>query len=552
MDGSTASGASAASQLPADCPFSAQQLSVTIFTLDCLARRSDLLESLPLRALRKTITPLVDAAIIKRFNGEDPHAHKSSRERREERHRKEQQKKAHDRDLLNKRTLRLERLRQVEAMNAAAPGVLVIPDGAVFDGVNISLGQTSGTSSVVSVQNAPRAAVAALEDAHAPELFRPRSCYVCKARFYILHHFYDQLCPECATLNWTKRMQTVDLRGKVAVLTGGRVKVGYQIALKLLRAGAFCVITSRFPADTCERLSREPDFDQWRNRVRLFGIDLRDIAAVERFCAALLAELPRLDILINNACQTVRRPPAYYQHLLANEEASLKSGTFAPLLMQATAHALPALALADGPVAASALLSQVALLPSDTAHATAGLFPKGAFDVNAQQVDLRDHTSWTTKLADVSTPEAVEVLSVNTLAPFILCARLKPLFMRTQTEHGKYIVNVSSMEGKFMRVKADVHPHLNMAKAALNMVSKTSGTDYAHDDIYMTSVDTGWLNNEAPLPTAVKIAEKNNFQTPLDEVDGASRVLDPVFSGVRDPSLRQFGCFLKDYRVTEW
>jgi len=551
MDAETPSGAE--SQLPADCPFSSEQLSATIFTLECLARRSELLESLPLRSLRKTITPLVDAAILKRFNGVDPHAHKSARERREERHRKEQQKKAHDRDLLNKRTLRLERLRQVEAMNAAAPGMLVIPDGAVFDGVNISLGQTSGTSSVVSVQNAPRAAAAAaLEDAGAPELFQPRSCYVCKARFYTLHHFYDQLCPDCAALNWTKRMQTVDLRGKVAVLTGGRVKVGYQIALKLLRAGALCVITSRFPVDTCERLSREPDFDEWRERVRVFGIDLRDIAAVERFCAALLAELPRLDILINNACQTVRRPPAYYQHLIANEEAALKGGTFAPLLMQATAHALPRLALADGPVAASALLSQVALLPSDTAHATAGLFPKDAFDVNAQQVDLREHTSWTTKLADVSTPEAVEVLSVNTLAPFILCARLKPLFMRTQTEHGKYIVNVSSMEGKFMRVKADVHPHLNMAKAALNMVSKTSGTDYAHDDIYMTSVDTGWLNNEAPLPTAVKIAEKNNFQTPLDEVDGASRVLDPVFSGVRDPSLRQFGCFLKDYRVTEW
>jgi NAD(P)-dependent dehydrogenase (short-subunit alcohol dehydrogenase family) len=209
-------------------------------------------------------------------------------------------------------------------------------------------------------------------------------------------------------------------------------------------------------------------------------------------------------------------------------------------------------------IQSSAQLSQFPVLHDDLLHDETH-FPAQLFDVNAQQVDMRDHTTWTTKLADVSTPEAVEVMAVNTLAPLVFNARLKPLLLRTRDadlqaggglDLGRYIVNVSSMEGKFFRVKDVVHPHNNMAKAALNMMTKTSGPDYAQDGIFMTSVDTGWLSNEAPVPTAVKIAA-TNFQTPIDEIDGAARVLDPVFSGMRGGE-KVYGVFLKDDHVSEW
>jgi NAD(P)-dependent dehydrogenase (short-subunit alcohol dehydrogenase family) len=502
---SSAGAVQAPPALPADCPFSPRDLAACEQTLALLMSRPDILESAALRPLRKTLTPLVDAAMTKRYRGEDLSTHKSGRDKTAERHRKQQQQKAHDRALLDKRVLRLERIKQVEAMALAMPGVPMIPDGAVFDGVNIALGQTSGTSQVPSVQNSLSAGqfsssqrltdkpveeegVARLPQQLQPlqqrlqqqqeeeELHNPRSCYVCKCRFYRLHHFYDQLCPNCSDLNWTKRMQSVNLAGKVAVLTGGRVKVGYQIALKLLRAGATCVITSRFPADACERFSREPDFGAWKLRLRMFGIDLRDIVAVELLCTELARKLPRLDILVNNACQTVRRPPAYYAHLLGNEEACLRDGRFAPLLMEGSAHGMTqrplllvgpsghgsaaALASRDVPMATAAQLSQVPVLHDDATHDSA-LFPDQMFDVNAQQVDLREHTSWTTRLDQVHTPEAVEVLAVNTLTPLIFNARLKGLFLRTRQmdleanvpDVGRYIVNVSSMEGKFGRVK---------------------------------------------------------------------------------------------------
>jgi NAD(P)-dependent dehydrogenase (short-subunit alcohol dehydrogenase family) len=111
-----------------------------------------------------------------------------------------------------------------------------------------------------------------------------------------------------------------------------------------------------------------------------------------------------------------------------------------------------------------------------------------------------------------------------------------------------------TVTGKFYRHKNANHPHTNMAKAALNMMTRTSAQDYVKSGIYMTAVDTGWINDENPLEAAARTAEKNNFQTPIDEIDAASRVLDPVMSGVMetDPSKRPFGIFLKDYRETEW
>jgi hypothetical protein len=146
-----------------------------------------------------------------------------------------------------------------------------------------------------------------------------RLCYVCKTEFHELHHFYDQMCPPCAELNYRKRDQTADLRGRVALVTGGRVKIGYQAAMKLLRAGAEVIVATRFPRDAARRFAREPDVADWTARLHVYGIDLRHTPSVELFCAHLVATYSRLDALINNACQTVRRPGGWYDSVIAGE-----------------------------------------------------------------------------------------------------------------------------------------------------------------------------------------------------------------------------------------
>jgi NAD(P)-dependent dehydrogenase (short-subunit alcohol dehydrogenase family) len=178
------------------------------------------------------------------------------------------------------------------------------------------------------------------------------------------------------------------------------------------------------------------------------------------------------------------------------------------------------------------------------------LFPAGRYDEDRQQVDLREINSWRLRLHEVETPELLEVQLVNAIAPFILNARLKPLLARTPGRH-KHIVNVSAMEGQFYRAtKTDKHPHTNMAKAALNMMTRTSAPDYVQDGIHMNAVDTGWVTDEDPISHAARKAEQG-FAPPLDIIDGAARIVDPIFVGhlTGNPV---WGQFLKDYKPAPW
>ncbi|HVQ16819.1 MAG TPA: SDR family NAD(P)-dependent oxidoreductase, partial [Vicinamibacterales bacterium] len=297
-------------------------------------------------------------------------------------------------------------------------------------------------------------------------------CYVCKQKYSTIHDFYDQLCPDCAALNFTKRTELGDLRGRVALLTGGRVKIGYQTGLKLLRCGARLIVTTRFPRDAATRYANEPDFEQWGDRLEVFGLDLRHTPSVEAFCREMLETRDRLDFIINNACQTVRRPPDFYAHMMEGETAALSHmpehvrrlvGSYEGLrgyhLLAGSTQQDPAYAVEKDPayraeevarvagltgITHAAELSQVALLPEELT-AQKDLFPEGRLDQDLQQLDLRGRNSWRLLLAEVSTVELLEVQLVNAVAPFVFNARLKPLMLRTP-ERDKHIVNVSAVE----------------------------------------------------------------------------------------------------------
>ena len=402
------------------------------------------------------------------------------------------------------------------------------------------------------------------------ELETPRNCYVCKTSFTKMHHFYDTMCTDCGDFNYIKRFQTANVKGQIAVITGSRLKIGYHITLMLLRGGATVIATTRFPVDSALRFSKEPDFMDWSNRLKIHGLDLRHIPSVEIFCNFIEQNYDRLDILINNAAQTVRRPAGFYTHLMENEELLLSdlpeqaqgllldhnncldelkmltSGYSSNQNMPVTWHGPePGIGLR-----ASAKLSQIPY-SFDNALMANEVFPEGELDADLQQVDLRKTNSWRLKLGQIETTEMIEVQLVNSVAPFVLCNRLSELMKKDNTGQ-KHIINVSAMEGKFHRFfKEARHPHTNMAKAALNMLTHTASGELAKVGIFMNAVDTGWVTDEDPAELAKKKQELEDFQPPLDIVDGAARVMDPLFDGINSGK-HWCGKFLKDYNPIPW
>jgi len=384
--------------------------------------------------------------------------------------------------------------------------------------------------------------------ATAGTLLRPRSCYVCKQRYVEVDAFYHQLCPDCATFNRAKRDARTDLTGRTALLTGGRAKIGMYIALRLLRDGAHTTITTRFPSDAARRFAAMPDSADWLHRLRVIGVDLRDPAQVVALADTVAAAGP-LDILINNAAQTVRRSPGSYSLLVAAESDPLPAGPLPEMLTLGAAHDPHPPAL-NGTELTSLAPADVAALALTAGSASLARYAAGtAVDAGGLQPDLASVNSWTQTVDQVDPIELLEVQLCNQTAPFILVSRLRPA-MAAAAARRKYVVNVSAMEGQFGRgYKGAGHPHTNMSKAALNMLTRTSAGEMLGDGILMTAVDTGWITDERPHPTKLRLADEG-FHAPLDLVDGAARVYDPIVRGEAGEDLH--GCFLKDYAPSPW
>jgi NAD(P)-dependent dehydrogenase (short-subunit alcohol dehydrogenase family) len=404
------------------------------------------------------------------------------------------------------------------------------------------------------------------EGESAGEFRKPRGCYICKKRYTTVDAFHHYLCPECAAEGRERRDARADLRGKRALLTGGRAKIGMHIALRLLRDGAHTTITTRFPKDAARRFTALEDSAEWIHRLRIVGIDLRDPAQVIDLADKMAAAGP-LDILINNAAQTVRRSANSYQHLIESEQQPLPAELLSrseglelwgeanppaehPRAL-ASAFQLQDSALLASPAERSYDAQQLAELAMTAGSASMERIAQGrAIDAGGLVPDVVSENSWTQILGDVDALEMLEVQLCNVTAPFLLASRLRPALAASKARR-KYIVNVSAMEGQFSRrYKGAGHPHTNMAKASLNMLTRTSAEEMLNSDrILMTAVDTGWITDERPHEAKIrKVAA--GWHAPLDLIDGAARVYQPIVDGERGIDL--YGCFLKDYEPSPW
>ncbi|MEW2116283.1 SDR family NAD(P)-dependent oxidoreductase [Streptomyces sp. NPDC005474] len=386
-------------------------------------------------------------------------------------------------------------------------------------------------------------------------LQRPRSCYTCKTRYVEVDYFYHQLCQNCAAENRSRRDARTDLTGKRALLTGGRAKIGMYIALRLLRDGAHTTITTRFPKDAIRRFKAMDDSADWLHRLEVVGTDLRDPAQVVAL-ADRIAEQGTLDILINNATQTVRRLPSAYAALVEAESAPLPAGELPAHHVIGAFNSGAVDGLAALPVGISGIdAQQVADLALVAGNASVARHLDGtAIDAGGLVPDVVDTNTWVQTIEQISPVELLETQLCNYTAPFILISKLRPAMSgaaREAVSKRAYVVNVSAMEGVFGRgYKGAGHPNTNAAKAAMNMVTRTSAQEmFEADGILMTSVDTGWITDERPHYDKLRLADEG-FHAPLDLVDGAARVYDPIVRGEAGEDL--YGVFMKDYAPGKW
>ncbi|MHB8853267.1 MAG: SDR family NAD(P)-dependent oxidoreductase [Ignavibacteriaceae bacterium] len=373
-------------------------------------------------------------------------------------------------------------------------------------------------------------------------------CYMCHKKIITPHFSNSRLCAKCGTINYEKRCELSDLHGRIAIVTGGRIKIGFQTSLKLLRSGAFVIVTTRFPIAAAIEYSKENDFENWKEKLRIYKVDFRNIYQIEKFTNFLNSNLTHLDIIINNAAQTIKHHVTFFESLREIETTNYsKLPERIRKLIYNQTQEFDFFKFQDeiDNIEVKKIYNVKMLSFEDKEHISLNKIP----DNTIIQSINDHHNSWISRAHEVSEVELLEVQLVNVTAPYILNTKLRYLLLLSPFRE-KFIINVSAMEGKFNRVKNIYHPHTNMAKASLNMFTRTVADDYKDEGIYINSVDTGWITDENP--ENIKFENyKKNITPPIDEIDGASRICDPIFYGIKTGRY-SYGRFFKDYHTTSW
>ena len=404
-----------------------------------------------------------------------------------------------------------------------------------------------------------------------------RNCYICKEKLVLenIHKFYGNLCKKCGDYNYSFRTIKLNFEGRIAIVTGGRVKIGYYIATKLLSYGAKVLITSRFPKDTLFKYQQDPEYERWKNNLIIYPIDFRIFESTIKFVKFISENFPHVDILVNNAAQTIRRTASYYKYLLPTEtkelnpedekivikndyinlQKQLKEGEKSKKDKKEIENSLISLVNNKDPqykeiLPLSVIASQIRIMEEkEQPHVT-------VMGGDGQPYDFsQGKNSWNFELDEIPFQEFTEVQVINTWTPYYLCVKLKPLMMQSPFPD-KYIVNVTSVEGIFNHFKRSSHVHTNMAKAALNMFTRTCGSYLKDMGIYMTCVDTGWISPMNEMNSLLDKNKKKSYENefvnvPLDELDGAMRVLHPIIEGIKNKNYL-YGILLKDYIKSPW
>ncbi len=339
-----------------------------------------------------------------------------------------------------------------------------------------------------------------------------KTCLMCRKN--TIEHY--GICEECAELNRNMRNMPCDFSEKTAVVTGGRIKIGYAVCLRLLRNGAKVIAVTRYPKTAMEQYAKEPDFEQFKDRLFIIGFDLLRVDLIEDLLLQIqeIAE-NKVDILINNAAQTVKKSNDYYATLIAHENK---------LLLESNHHLI------------------LRHNPNDTVNA---LIP---FNSICDYGETPLENSWVRKAENISVKEMLEVQLINVTAPFLLTSCIRKMMLHNPSEN-KFIINVSSVEGRFQtKQKLARHVHTNMAKASLNMMTHSVASDFAKDNIYVYSCDPGWVSNQFPPEYEIS----KNFQPYLTFQDGACRILYPIVKNSGESKITDFGKFYKDYQIIDY
>jgi len=382
-------------------------------------------------------------------------------------------------------------------------------------------------------------------------LLKCDKCYNCKKIFrktqYNILQEYPDMCIDCALFNYSKKIQTLDLPNRIAFVTGCRIKIGYMVTLELLRSGCCVLGTSRFPLNALQRFQTEPDYDTFKSRLHIYKIDFRDIKLVEQFIDFVKTEYTHLDIVINNAAQTFTYDTEYYQKMITYENTQIlgmnenKEIKEIKEIKQVNTNSLTTITELMPNGTSTELICRNKLMMEELKN-TQLTKPDFKTDKFGELI-TKGGEFWNKKLEDVTTAELIEVTVVNQIVPQMFISKFKSMLLASPNKK-RYIINVSCQEGRFDANKNGLHAHTNSAKAAMNMITRTLGDKYKNEQIYLNTVDPGY----------VSCAFSTNTRCPITLKDAAKRILDPIFISeeINDIHLIPAGNIFRHYKIVSW